>query len=114
MVSSSQGSPVSLFRTPPQRSTTFSPPRYTQQAPPNSFRSAKFSAKASRTASKPALTCPWMVTSSVARMACGLLEPELEWWFGLRADGGAPLPRPQHEPECDDGRRQQCEVFSDS
>src|SRR5262245_2344623 len=62
MVSSSQGSPVALFRTPPHRSTTFSPCRTTQQAPPSSPRREKFSANASRTASKPARTCPSMRT----------------------------------------------------
>src|SRR6266545_5167372 len=58
MVSSCQGAPVDLFRTPPHRSTTLAPRWYTQQAPPSSCRREKFSAKASRTASKPALTCP--------------------------------------------------------
>src|SRR4026207_1967056 len=58
MASCCQGSPVDLFRTPPHRSTTFSPQWYTQQAPPSSCRLVKFSAKASRTASKPRVTSP--------------------------------------------------------
>src|SRR5438046_1376825 len=41
IVSCSQGSPVCLFRMPPQRSTTFSPRRKAQQAPPASPRRAK-------------------------------------------------------------------------
>src|SRR5687768_4771994 len=58
IVSSFHGSPVFLFRTPPQRSTTFSPRTYAQTAPPSSRRLRKFSANASRTPSKPQATAP--------------------------------------------------------
>src|SRR6185369_4523065 len=64
IVSRSHGSPVCLSRMPPQRSTTLLPLWYAQHAPPSSRRRMKLSTNASRTASKPWLTCPSTVTRS--------------------------------------------------
>src|SRR5688500_15038641 len=70
----SQGSPVCLLRMPPQMSTIFSPQRYAQQAPPSSRRLVKLSAKTSRTASKPGLTCPCTTTPLGAVISIGISD----------------------------------------
>src|SRR3954454_6691083 len=58
-VSSSQGWFPRASRTPPQRSTTFSPSRYAATAAPSSLRSARLRSNSARTASNPAATSPW-------------------------------------------------------
>src|SRR3954451_10612465 len=57
-VSSCQGEPSRASRTPPHRSTTFSPPTYAVTAPPSSPRSAKLRANSRSTSSKPGATKP--------------------------------------------------------
>ena len=57
-MSSSHGRPVATSATPPQRSTTFSPRWYAENAAPTSSPSAKFFSNWSRTFSNPAAVYP--------------------------------------------------------
>src|SRR3984957_6610011 len=68
-VSSSQGRPVVLSATPPQRSTTFLPRWWAAKAAPTSRPSAKLASKTSRTPSKPGATQPLVSVILVSSLA---------------------------------------------
>src|SRR6516162_3884252 len=57
------GAPVPATNSPPQRSTTGRPSRYTHVPAPTSRPSARLAAKASRTGSNPGAISPWTVAS---------------------------------------------------
>src|SRR5690606_8350529 len=97
--SSSQGAPVAGSRTPPHRSTTFSPRRYTAQAAPSSFPRRKFSSNTSRTGSKPGATLPFtsivMVPSVGPAAYTGSVRERAVFLYNTRTDAfvGAVAPR---------------------
>src|SRR5262249_43352585 len=77
-VSCAYGRPLPGANSPPHRSTTGRPSRYTHVPAPTSRPSARLVAKASRTGSNPGATSPWTVTSR-----SGIVDDRSELLDGL-------------------------------